>query len=92
MNDFWDSIQSKIPEEDIMSAMYSAELITVTFGIRRGIINRRNLLIQKAHETFYQVYNISLESNDKNMVSYNDDSKYYKVMIMEYPKYEELIL
>ena len=91
MNDFWDSIQSKIPEEDIMSAMYSAELITVTFGIRRGIINRRNLLIQKAHETFYQVYNISLESNDKNMVSYNDDSKYYKVMIMEYPKYEELI-
>jgi len=91
LNDFWDSIQSKIPEEDIMSAMYSAELVTVTFGIRRGIINRRNLLIQKAHETFYQVYNISLESNDKNMVSYNDDSKYYKVMIMEYPKYEELI-
>ena len=92
LNDFWDSIQSKIPEEeDKKIAMIEAEFIVVSIGIRKGIYDRRKLLVQKAHDTFYQLYNISLNFNDKNMISYNDDSKYYKIVIMEYPKYEGLI-
>ena len=92
LNDFWDSIQSKIPEEEgKMIFMIMAEFIVVSIGIRKGIYDRRKLLVQKAHDTFYQLYNISLNFNDKNMISYNDDSKYYKIVIMEYPKYEGLI-
>ena len=38
---FWDSIKDLIPKEYIKNIRLDAEFVAVTFGIRRGVSNRR---------------------------------------------------
>ena len=85
---FWDSIKDLIPNEYIKNTRLAAEFVAVTFGIRRAVSNRREKLAQVANETFFQLYNISLDFKGKNMITYNENARYYKVLINEYPDYE----
>ena len=85
---FWDSIKDLIPNEYIKNTRLAAEFVAVTFGIRRAVSNRREKLVQVANETFFQLYNISLDFKGKNMITYNENARYYKVLINEYPDYE----
>ena len=85
---FWDSIKDLIPSEYIKNTRLAAEFVAVTFGIRRAVSNRREKLVQVANETFFQLYNISLDFKGKNMITYNENARYYKVLINEYPDYE----
>ena len=77
-----------IHEKYIHNTRLAAEFVAVTFGIRRAVSNRRDKLVQIANETFYQLYNISLNFNGRNMIELNEEGKYYKILINEYPKYE----
>ena len=85
---FWNSVKDLVPEEYIGSVRYAAKFVAITFGIRRVVENNREKLVQIANETFYNLYNISLEFQGKNMIISNEEGRYYKVIINEYPKYE----
>ena len=85
---FWDSIKDLIPSRYVQNTRLAAEFVAITFGIRRVSYNRREKLVQIANKTFYDLYNISLDFKGKNMISWNEDARYYKVLINEYPKYE----
>lgn len=88
---FWDSVKNLIPEKNIFETKLAAEFVAITFGIRRAVINRREKLVIIANETFYELYNISLDFKGRNMIEVNQDDRYYKVLINEYPKYEGMI-
>ena len=88
LEEFWENVKRDIPEKYIHNTRLAAEFVAVTFGIRRAVSNRRDKLVQIANETFYQLYNISLNFNGKNMIESNEEGKYYKILINEYPKYE----
>ena len=92
LENFWNNIKDKIEKEDIHNTRLAAEFVAVTFGIRRAVIHRREKLVKLANETFYELYNISLDFKGKNMIIHNEDKKYYKVLINEYPKYEDKIV
>lgn len=47
---------------------------------------RYKILSEAANKTFYQLFNITLDFKDRNLVVFNDDIKYYKVIIDEYPE------
>ena len=83
---FWDSIKDLIPSRYVQNTRLAAEFVAITFGIRRVSYNRREKLVQIANKTFYDLYNISLDFKGKNMISLNEDGRYYKVLINEYPK------
>ena len=85
---FWDSVKNILPNKYIHNTRLAAEFVVITFGIRRAVSNRREKLIQIANETFYELYNISLDFKGKNMITVNQDEIYYKVLINEYPKNE----
>ena len=88
LEEFWENVKRDIPEKYIHNTRLAAEFVAVTFGIRRAVSNRRDKLVQIANETFYQLYNISLNFNGRNMIELNEEGKYYKILINEYPKYE----
>ena len=67
LEEFWENVKRVIPEKYIHNTRLAAEFVAVTFGIRRAVSNRRDKLVQIANETFYQLYNISLNFNGKNM-------------------------
>ena len=46
---------------------------------------RYRILSEAAKKTFYQLFNITIDFKDRNLVVFNDDTKYYKVLIDEYP-------
>lgn len=88
LEEFWNSIKSDIPEKYIRSTRLAAEFVAVAFGIRRAASHRRDKLVQVANETFFQMYDISLDFKGKNMITLNEEGKYYKILINENPKYE----
>ena len=85
---FWDSVKDSLPSRYIQDTRLAAEFVVITFGVRKTSYNRREKLVQIANRTFYDLYNISLDFKGKNMISLNEDGRYYKVLINEYPKYE----
>ena len=85
---FWDSVKDTLLDKYIQSTRLAAEFVSITFGVRRAVSNRREKLVQIANETFFELYNISLDFKGKNMITFNEDARYYKVLITEYPKYE----
>lgn len=88
LQSFWDSVKDHIPKELIYYTRLAAKFVAITFGIRRAVVNRREKLVKIANETFYELYNISLDFKGKNMITHNEDIRYYKVLINEYPKYD----
>ena len=85
---FWESVKDSLPSKYVQYTRLAAEFVVVTFGVRRVATNRREKLVQIANKTFYDLYNISLDFKGKNMITFNEKGKYYKVLINEYPKYE----
>ena len=85
---FWDSVKNILPTKYIHNTRLAAEFVVITFGIRRAVSHKREKLIQIANETFYELYDISLDFKGKNKITVNQDERYYKVLINEYPKYE----
>ena len=85
---FWNNIKDLIPDRYIHDTRLAAEFVAITFGIRRIASNRYEKLVQLANKTFNDLYNISLDFKGKNMITYNEVGRYYKVLINEYPKYE----
>ena len=85
---FWNNIKDLLPEKYIHDTKLAAEFVAITFGIRRIASNRYEKLVQLANKTFNDLYNISLDFKGKNMITYNEVGRYYKVLINEYPKYE----
>ena len=88
---FWENVKDLLPDKSIPYTRIAAEFVAITFGIRRVVTNRREKLVQIANETFYKLYNISLDFKGRNMIEVNEDDRYYKVLINEYPKYEGII-
>ena len=88
---FWNNVKDSIPKEYIQNTRLAAEFVAVTFGIRRAVSKRREKLIQVSNETFFQLYNISLYFKGKNMITHNEDARYYRVLINEYPDYNSSI-
>ena len=84
----WNNIKDLLPEKNIHDTRLADEFVAVTFGIRRISSNRYEKLVQIANKTFNDLYNISLDFKGKNMITYNEVGRYYKVLINEYPKYE----
>ena len=72
LEEFWENVKRVIPEKYIHNTRLAAEFVAVTFGIRRAVSNRRDKLVQIANETFYQLYNISLNFNGRNMIELNE--------------------
>ena len=85
---FWDSVKDSLPSRYIQDTRLAAEFVVITFGVRKASYNRREKLVQIADRTFYDLYNILVDFKGKNMISLNEDGRYYKVLINEYPKYE----
>lgn len=54
--------------------------------ILERVPERYKILTEAAKKTFYQLYNITIDFKDRNSVVFNDDNKYYKVLIDEYPE------
>ena len=86
LEQFWKTNEEVIPDEKRTFVKLMAEFIVVNFGIVHNNIKRRNKLVNAAVNTFYQLYNISVDFEDKNMITYNDDMKFYKIIIEEFPK------
>ena len=52
--------------------------------ILTGESDKYKLLASGANKTFFQLYNIKLDFQGKNIITYNDEKKYYRVVINEY--------
>ena len=91
LNNFWDKYIADIPVEDEQKIKQISELVVNTLALWHTISNRRENLVETAVNTFKQLYNITIDFEDRNIVTVNDDIKYYKVLLEEYPNsYEGL--
>ena len=88
LKQFWETYIKYIPEDKETYVTIIAEFVVVNFGIMHKALKRRNKLVNAAVNTFHQLYNISVDFGDRNMITYNDDMKFYKIIIEEYPNYE----
>ena len=85
---FWDNTKDFIQKEYINYTRVAAEFVAITLSFRRVAPHRYEKLVKIANKTFYDLYNISLDFQGKYMIISNEESRYYKVLINEYPKYE----
>ena len=86
LNKFWNDNEQYIPEDEKYEVKIYAEFAANTIGIWHYIADRREKLVNTAVKTFHQLYDISLDFKDVNVITFNDDNKYFKVLIEEFPK------
>ena len=88
---FWQKNEQYIPQEDKLNVKRYAELTVNAVGFWHYRTMRREKLVNAAVKTFHQLYNTQIDFQDSNVVTYNDDDKYYKVLIEEYPQIYEVL-
>ena len=88
---FWQKNEQYIPQEDKLNVKRYAELTVNAVGFWHYRTVRREKLVNAAVKTFHQLYNTQIDFQDSNVVTYNDEIKYYKVLIEEYPQIHEVL-
>ena len=85
LNNFWDKYVADIPKGYEERIKEISEFVVNTLALWHTISNRRENLVETAVKTFKQLYNITIDFEDRNVVTVNDEIKYYKVLLEEYP-------
>ena len=86
LSSFWEKYREDIPTDYTKFVIIISEIIVNNLALKHNAINRREKLANSAIKLFHQLYNMSIDFNNLNVITHNDDMNYYKIILEEFPK------
>ena len=89
LSSFWKKYENEIPVESQKDVIIISEFVINNLALSHNSVDRNEILTNSAKYFFKQLYNLTIDFDDKNIVQHNDDISYYRVIIEEFPKPHE---